>query len=725
VGRGTGAVAGPSALSHDTGPPRLASDGIPMHAFRWHHGLACCAAPTLLLGAAAVAQTPPSAQGPLEEIIVRATMIERTLDRVPASVSVVDEDDIQLGRQQLALDEALSRVPGLFMQNRYNFAQDLRVSIRGFGARAQFGIRGIKVLVDGIPETLPDGQGSVDSIDLGATSQIEVIRGPSSSLYGNASGGVISLTSEGGGAEPYAQVRATTGGYGFEKTQFKTGGATDRLDYLVSISDQKLDGYRPQSAYENKLLTGRFDLDLGSDRSLLTVVNFTDQPLSDDPGGLTAAVAATNPRSAAPNNVLFDAGESLEQTRIGFVYSAPAGERGTITARNYYSWREFGNLLPALAQGIVDLDRQFVGGGFSYSHDGFWLDRPNRFIAGVDFDDQDDERLRYNNLNGVQGPLTFDQNEHVTSQGIFLQNELSLSERVQLSFGVRFDQVEFEITDRFFADGRDDSGSKQFDDTSPMVGLVVEISDNLNLYTTYSSAFETPTTTEFNRPDGFGGFNEVLEPQLATNLEVGIRGALGDRQRYEVALFTIDVEDELIGREVTPGRNAFSNAGETGRDGLEFSWNADVTDRIETTVSYTYSDFTFSRFTDNITIANPAGDNRSGNVIPGTSEHLLYGEIAYRAPRGWYAAADVLYVDEQFGDNANLIVIDDYTLSNLRFGHDFDLGNFSVSPFVGVNNVSDESYTSNVRLNAAFARYFEPGPGRNGYAGVTLDWKFR
>ena len=231
------------------------------------------------------------------------------------------------------------------MQNRYNFAQDLRVSIRGFGARAQFGIRGIKVLVDGIPETLPDGQGSVDSIDLGATSQIEVIRGPSSSLYGNASGGVISLTSEGGGAEPYAQVRVAAGGYGFEKTQIKTGGETERLNYLVSLSDQEIDGYRAQSAYENKLLTGRFDLDLGKDRSLLTVVNFTDQPVSDDPGGLTAAVAPVNPRSAAPQNVQFDAGESLEQTRLGFVYTAPAGERGTITARNYYAWRDFGNLL--------------------------------------------------------------------------------------------------------------------------------------------------------------------------------------------------------------------------------------------------------------------------------------------------------------------------------------------------------------------------------------------
>jgi iron complex outermembrane recepter protein len=679
--------------------------------------------PLAVVAATASGQQAPGTANALDEIIVRATMIERTLDNVPAAVTVVGQDDIQLARQQLALDEALGRVPGLFMQNRYNFAQDLRVSIRGFGARAQFGIRGVKVLVDGIPETLPDGQGSVDSIDLGATSQIEVIRGPSSSLYGNASGGVISLTSEGGSPEPYAQLRVADGGYGYQKLQFKTGGETERLNYLVSLSEQELDGYRAQSAYENQQLTGRFDLDLGKDRSLLTVLNFTDQPLSDDPGGLTAAGVVQNPRAAAPLNVQFDAGESLEQTRVGFVYSTPVGERGSISARNYYAWRDFGNLLPTLSQGIVDLDRTFIGGGFSYSYDGFWLDRPNQFVTGFDFDDQDDDRRRYNNVNGVQGVLGFDQNEHVTSQGVFLQNELSLTERVRLSVGVRFDEVEFEITDRYFADGRDDSGSKSFDDTSPMIGLVVELTPAHHFYTTYSSAFETPTTTEFNRPDGLGGFNQLLEPQEATNFEVGLRGTLGESQRYEVALFTIDVEDELVGREIptSPGRNFFENAGQTSREGLEFSWIAKPTDRIQATVSYTYSDFKFDRFVETV---GAVTIDRSGNVIPGTAENVLYGEFAYRAPGGWFAAADLLYVDEQFGDNGNAVLVDDYTVSNLRFGYDWDLGDFTLSPFLGVNNATDEDYTGNVRLNAAAARYYEPAPTRNGYAGITFDWRF-
>ncbi len=704
-----------------------------MHLLRRPYRLACCVAPTLVLGTAALAQAPAGNQRPLEEIVVTATLLERTLEKTPASVSVVTEDDIQLARPQLALDEALSRVPGLFMQNRYNFAQDLRLSVRGFGARGQFGIRGVKVLVDGIPETLPDGLGSVDSIDLGATSQIEVIRGPSSALYGNASGGVISLTSEGGRDVPQAELRVAAGGYGFEKTQLKFGGEAERLNYLISLSDQELEGYRAQSTYENKLLSGRFDVDLGRDRSLLTVISFTDQPVSDDPGGLMAAGARDIPRSAAPNNVLFDAGESLEQQRLGFVYTTPAGERGTITARNYYAWRDFGNLLPVLSQGQVDLERDFVGGGVSYSYDGFWLDRPNRFVTGVDFDDQSDDRLRYDNVNGVRGPLSFDQNEHVTSYGVFLQNELSVSERVQLSFGVRYDEVEFEVTDRWLANpspdnpSGDDSGSKKFTDTSPMVGLVIELTDDVNLYTTYSSAFETPTTTEFAIPGGGGGFNQALVPQAASNFEVGLRGAIGDAQRYEVAVFTIDVEDELIGSEIltSPGRFSFSNAGETSRDGVEFSWIANPTDRIQTTVSYTYSDFTFTRFVENITIADPDGVDRSGNVIPGTPENLLFAELSYRAPRGWFIAADAIYVDEQFGDSANTVAIPDYTLANLRMGYELELDSLVLSPFIGVNNLSDETYTANARINAAANRYFEPGPGRTGYGGIAVNWKFR
>lgn len=650
----------------------------------------------------------------LEEIIVTATRIEQRLERVPAAVSVVGRDDIQLARQQLALDESLTRVPGLFLQNRYNFAQDLRVSIRGFGARANFGIRGVKILVDGIPETLPDGQGSVDVIDIGATSQIEVIRGPSSSLYGNASGGVISVITEEPPAETEAEVRLAAGEYGFQKLQAKIGGQGERVGYLVSLSDSEIDGYREQSRAENTQLTGRFNFDLGDERELLTVLSYTDQPTSDDPGGINAAQAALDPRSARDVNILFNSGESLEQTRVGFVYSMPLGDEHSLTARNYYVWREFENRLPFFGGGQVDLDRFFSGGGLTYSYTGDLGGRENELIIGFDFDDQDDDRLRFDNDDGARGALTFDQNESVTSRGIYIQDLVRLSDTVDLSFGVRFDEVEFDVTDRFLSDG-DDSGVRKLDDVSPMLGISVALTDQVNIYGTFSSAFETPTTTEFANPDASGGFNPNLDPQTAENLEIGVRGTLGGQHRYEAALFDIEVKDELIPFELEqfPGRDFFRNAGSSDRQGIELGLFSEWSDQLRTTFSYTYSDFTFAEF-----------EGFSGNEIPGVADTLFFGEISYTNPRGWFASFDVLHVGEQYANNSNSTKIDSYTVSNLRLGMQYQLDTMTLSPFLGINNVFDETYHSNIRINAFGGRFFEPAPDRNAYAGVSLTFNF-
>jgi iron complex outermembrane receptor protein len=671
----------------------------------------------VLVNAAALSQTAAPARDTLEEIVVSATRLETTLDRVPGAVSVVRIDDIQLARQQLALDESLSRVPGLFMQNRYNFAQDLRLSIRGFGARAAFGIRGVKILVDGIPETLPDGQGAVDSIDIGSARQIEVIRGPSSSLYGNASGGVVSVVSERGPEVPYASARLSAGSYDFRKVQLKGGGSTDRMNYMLSLSDTNIDGYRQQSRSENFQLSGRFNFDLGADSSLLAVVNYTDQPVSDDPGGINAAQVALDPRSARDLNVSYDAGEALTQTRVGFVYTLPLAEHHELQARTYHVSRDFTNKLPFEAGGAVTIDRLFSGGGISYTYSGELSSIPHRLIAGIDFDDQDDDRRRYDNVLGTIGALSFDQNERVRSKGVFLQDVLTLSEAIELTLGLRFDQVDFDVTDRFLGDG-DDSGSRSLDDVSPMLGLVVDLTPTLSVYGTVSTAFETPTTTEFADPSGAGGFNLGLEPQTATNYEVGLRGDIGQRARYELAVFAIDVKDELIPFE-TLGREFFANAGSSDRTGVEFSIQANPTDTLETILSYTYSDFTFDQFVDN------DGNVFSGNVIPGTPKHVLFGEISYRHPRGWFTALDYLYTDKMFANNSNSAISDGYQLANLRLGMETVIGDFVASPFIGINNLFDEAYNSNLRINAFGGRYFEPGPDRNFYAGVELRYDFR
>lgn len=684
--------------------------------------LICALVAILLPGITASQETTQTAA--IEEIVVEATRLSTPLARVPTAVSIVGQDEIQLGRQQLGLDEALNRVPGLFMQNRYNFAQDLRISIRGFGARAAFGIRGVKILVDGIPETLPDGTGQVDNIDLGATKQIEVIRGPSSSLYGNASGGVISITSEDGAQTPYVSARFAAGAYNFQKLQVKAGGQTERLNYFVSASDSQVDGYRAFSQAENTQLSGRFNFELGGDANFLAVVNITDQPLSNDPGGINSAQATSDPRSARSRNVTYDTGEVLDQTRVGLIYTTPIGDGGELSARSYFVWRDFKNKLPQFpVADSVNLERFFAGGGINYTRTGSLLGMPNRLIVGFDTDDQDDDRRRFINNKGTLGALTFDQDESFVARGVFLQNELTLSDQIQLTFGVRFDQIEYSVLDRFLSDGND-SGLREMDDISPMLGILYSLSPELSLYGTLSTAFETPSTTDFANPSGGGGFNRALDPQAATNYEIGIRGSLNEQHYYEAALYNVAVNDELVPFEID-GRDFFQNAGSSNRTGLELSLISNLTDRIRTSLSYTHGSFEFDDF--RVLSFDKDGtktidDDYSGNTIPGTVKHLLFGEINYTHPAGWFGALDLMYVGEQFANNSNSVRVPPYTVANLRMGLERTVGSTLFSPFIGINNLFNESYNNNIRLNAYGSRYFEPAPELNIYAGVSVTF---
>ncbi len=646
----------------------------------------------------------------LGPITITATRVEKAVDEIPAAVSVVGQDDIQLGNEQLGLDESLGGVPGLFMLNRYNFAQDLRASIRGFGARSSFGIRGIKIIVDGIPETLPDGQGSVDGIDIGSARQITVIRGPASSLYGNASGGAILVESEKGPVVPFASARATVGDFGFYNSQVKTGGESGRLNYLLNLSDTSTDGYREHSEYENTQLNGRFEFTLDDNSSLLATLHHTDQPLANDPGGLTAADAELDPEQAWAPNVTFDAGEALEQTRLGLLYKTSLSENRGFEARVYNTQRDFSNKLPFVNGGAVDLDRNFTGAGIKFTLPGELGGRPNRLLLGMDYDRQDDDRRRFDNLSGTLGAQTFDQNELVTSAGVYLQNETRLNDKAELTLGIRYDDVEFDVDDDFLADG-DDSGEIDFDQASPMVGVSVGLDGATRFYATISTAFETPTTTEFANPAG-GGFNQSLEPQESTNYEIGIKRQTGE-QRFELALFHIDVDNELTPFELM-GRRFFENAGKSTRDGLELSYSRNLARQIGLTLAYTYSDFEFDRFT----YVN--GDVFDGNRIPGIPQDLLYVDLSWFGQGGYYATWDITYTGELYADNANQDKVDSSQVSNLRVGYNGFFGDWEVSPFLGVNNLFDENYNSNIRINAFGGRYFEPAPERNAYVGILI-----
>jgi len=641
------------------------------------------------------------------------------LNNVPASISVVSGDEIQRARQQLGLDEALGRVPGVFLQNRYNFAQDLRISIRGFGARSNFGVRGIKILVDDIPETLADGQSQVDSIDLASVRQVEVLRGPASAMYGNAAGGVINIQSERGGAQPFVEARTAVGDFGYRKNQIKAGGVVGRLDYLISLSDLRIDGYREHSEAKNTQINSlfRFRIDDSSDISL--TINATDQPVSNDPGGVTLADASANPRAARDRNIAFNAGEALDQQTLGLSYKRTTASGGVFTARNYYRFRDFSNRLPFTGGGIVRFDRFFAGAGVSYTQPFHLGGYHHRLIAGVDYDRQQDDRQRFDNNNGIQGALRLDQDERITSTGIFVQDEIKISEQLNVTLGLRYDNVEFNVADSFLADG-DNSGSRSINDVSPSIGFLYAVTDLHVVYGSIATAFETPTSTEFANPDGSGGFNSDLKPQRSTSFELGLRGPLSEDIRYEVAVFNIDVDDELIPFEIasSPGRDFFLNAGKSERRGVELALSAEPVPGLNLSLAYTWSRFEFDTFVDD------NGDDFSGNTIPGIPESFAHADITYTHGSGYFVAIDALYSDKLFANNANSAIVDGATVANFRFGFKKTYDKLEIEPFFGINNITDTAYTANVRINAFGGRFFESGPERNVYGGVSVRYRF-
>lgn len=653
-----------------------------------------------------------SANDALDEIVVSATRMESSVREVARSISIVEKERIQLGTQQLGLDESLAGIPGLYMQNRYNFAQDLRISLRGFGARSSFGIRGIKILVDGIPETLPDGQAGVDSIDIGSAQSIEVLRGPSSSLYGNASGGVISITSELGSATPYVEGRIAAGEYGYSQLQLKSAGKFGSSDYLFNISRTELDGYRDHSNARGSVLNSKIGIPLGESDRLVFSLNLTDQPEADDPGGINAAQAAADPSSARDRNVQFDGGEALEQQRLGIVYTRDR-DAGVLTLRNYYAWREFTNKLPFVGGGSVDLDRYFYGIGAQYDFNA--LPENLGLSIGVDYDRQDDDRQRFDNNSGVLGPMVFDQNEAVDSTGLYLQGQYAFNDAWTLLAGLRYDEISYDVTDNYLVDG-DSSGILDFDELSPSLALNVQLQTGV-LFASYSSSFETPTTTELANPDASGGFNPSLNAQTADNFEIGYKYSQGDLY-YELAVFTIDLENELIPFELAafPGRTFFANAGSSSREGIEAAIARSFDNGLRVDASYTWSDFSFDDFVDD------NGNDFSGNQLPGLPKHYGYLGLSYRGDSGLSATVEAVYSGELVANNANTAQVSSYTVANLRLSHEVETGPWIIRPYFGINNIFDEDYNSNIRINAFGARYFEPAPGRNFYAGVVVNF---
>lgn len=658
----------------------------------------------------------------LEEIIVSGTRIPTDWLKLPLAASQLDMEQIHAGRQSLGIDEALAVVPGLFFQNRYNFAQDLRISIRGFGARANFGIRGIKLYADDIPLTMPDGQGNVDSIDLGSAERIEVIRGPVSAVYGASGGGVIQIFTEDGPARPMISAKASSGYFGYRYGQLKAGGQFGAWNASTNLSSTALDGYRQHARFEQTLFNSKFRYDFADGASLTLVLNAVDSPQADDPGALNAREVESDRRQAAPRNLQFDAGESLDQQQLGLAWRKPLTADTELLLRAYGIFRDFENRLPFDINsngqgGSVDLDRKVAGLGVQWS----WSrplsgERVNRLVVGVDLDDQRDLRQRYANNSGILGQLTTRQDEDVSARALFIENAMDLGNAWTLTLGARFDHMEYEVKDRLGSDG---SGQTDYDQLSPMIGLVYAPGQSWSVYGNISTAFDPPAVSELANPNGPTGFNQDLDPQEATNYELGFRGWLRDGWQYELALFHIDVQDEIVPFELAgSGQSFFQNAGRSTHQGLEAAMRMELFPGLSAGMSYTWSDLVFDEFKDT------DGTNYAGNTIPGVPEHQAVLDLHWQHENGLFAGWDTLYVGALQANNANTVKTAAYLVSNLRFGYRSEGESWSFEPFAGIYNLFDEAYNGNIRINASFGRYYEPAPDRNWYIGLQMAHRY-
>jgi iron complex outermembrane receptor protein len=680
-------------------------------------------------GADTLSDTLPVAQ--LPEITV--TRAPEPLERVPYAVGVLDRTDLQRAQPTLGLDEALNNLPGVVVSNRYNFSLDQRISIRGFGSRSNFGVRGLKILLDGVPQTLPDGQSQLTNVDFADLARAEVLRGASSSLYGNASGGVISFQTERAAPGRFAQRIRLQGGSGdresdgFYKWQSWTSARAGNISGTLSVSQFKADGFRQHSAAEFRQLNGGLDYALSSSTLATLRLSLADNPRAQNPGALTFSEYAANPDSAAANNIRRGADKDAQQHQLAF------GLRHFDEAGNEFEGTVFGLLrdlanplaappffgAPPNAGTYVAIDRVVGGARGSLTRRLGTRERAPRLTAGFDLQRMRDDRENF--VSDAGAPTTtvlLDQREKVTELGPFAQVQWSPQPEVMLSGGVRYDWVRFDLDDRFITDG-DDSGARTMAALSGNVGVSWSSSQAFVPYLNVSTAFETPTTTELvNKPDGSGGLNPDLGPQRAVNYEVGARGRPMSEVSYSVALFLGRITDAIVQGPEVGGRAFFRNAGKTHNNGAEVGVSVAPIPAVTLHGAYTYARYRFAEYV--------LGDTLSleGNRLPGVPEHFWRFGLRTSLPSGLYLDADHTISTSVPADDVNTpeLIVPAWSVTNARLGWEGQLGSLEVGPFLGVNNLLDRQYVGSVTLNGVGGRVYEPAPGRVIYFGAELGY---
>jgi iron complex outermembrane recepter protein len=679
----------------------------------------------------------------LDSIVVTGSRTEHSSFDLPAAVDVVDAAKIAAGQARVNVSEALAGVPGINVQNRQNYAQDLQISSRGFGARSAFGVRGIRLVADGIPASMPDGQGQAATFNLDRAERIEVMRGPLSSIYGNHAGGVIQMFTPDGKGRPSVEGSFSAGSYGSWKADVSAQGEAGGVGYLIDTSRFVTDGYRDHSEAKRDQSMAKLTFRPSQDGKLTLLANSFKQQ-ADDPQGLTWNEFKADPEAVARDGasatspaLAFNTRKTIEHTQGGLNYehrfgdqtvqfSAYAGQRSTIQYQSIPVGPQ-GN--PRHSGGVIDFDRDFSG------MSGRWTGRYQlaggrlTTTLGVDYEKSVDDRRGYENFIGstlgVKGRLRREEKDRVVSFDQYAQAEWQ-GERWTFSGGLRHSQLSFKVKDQYLSNGND-SGKVSYNKTTPTVGALYRLTDSVNLYASAARGFEAPTFNEMFYSSGGGSFNFSLKPSNSTHYETGLKAMLGEHNRLDVAVFQIKTDNEMVVLSSLGGRTAYQNAGPTTRRGVEVAldsrWVNNFTSRLAYTLLDAKYDESFSFATAPPVVTKTV---QAGNRLPGIAAHTLYGELAWKHPAsGFHAAVEGIarskvYVEDMNSETA----APGYAIANLRFGVERDVGQFKLGSFFRLNNIFDRQYVGSVIVGDGNGRYYESAPGRNWLAGVTARYAF-
>jgi iron complex outermembrane recepter protein len=670
----------------------------------------------------------------LSEVVVSASRSEQRSFDAPAAVQSVARDTIQGAGPQVNLSESLGRVPGLTILDRQNYAQDLQVSVRGFGARSAFGIRGIRLLIDGIPATTPDGQGQGSSISLTSTERIEVLRGPQALLYGNSSGGVIQAFSKAAPKEAELGYQYYAGAYGLHRADYQFGDTLGTVGVLADYSTFSIEGYRANSATERKQFNGKIGFDASERLHVNLVFNQFDMPQAQDPLGLRRDQLLADPAQAGNGASKFATRKTVLQNQLGSSATYTLDPDHSLTGRAYYGTRD--NLQYQAATPVANanglwtgLNRAYYGVGLQYNARSLVADTPVEWAAGYEFDRSREYRQGGATASGqkILQPTRSEDNQSDNSD-VFVQGAALLSDVLTLTSGLRYSNVRFLSEDYYLSDGNG-SGNVSYQATIPVLGLTYHANTNLNLYANYGKGFETPTLAEmayqFNpAPTIAGLFNTTLNASSSQHYEIGGKWTPGPSSRVDLALYQIDTVDEIVVASGS-GKTVYKNAPSTSRTGWELAGSTLLTPHVALNASASMIDASYTRsFASGATGTTKVA---SGSKLPGIPQSFLFSELAWTSaaapakPAGLRLGLELVQAGRIYANDSNTESADGHSVLNLSASQRWNWAKGSFTVYGRINNLSNETYVGSVIVNQASSQFYEPGLPQNWTLGLSLN----